>query len=189
MSSLWCLQILPWDCIHDFLECVGLEGRTPCPTAAETRLLRESLWISQPLLENCLCLKSVKEKNILLFKWNFLYCHLTLWALILKLHTLKNSLAPLFFPPCQEVAAGPLLCLEVTEFWVYKLLCTFHCSLNNHNKIFWKAIKGTWEMSSGTITPLNTGLITCTEGILLSSVHYTKCQLEINVKRKKKQNQ
>lgn len=41
-------------------------------------------------------------------------------------------------------------------------------------------------MSSESIMPLNTGLITCIEDIILTSVHDTERQLGINVKIKKK---
>lgn len=41
-------------------------------------------------------------------------------------------------------------------------------------------------MSSETIVPLSTGLITCIEDIILTSVHDTERQLGINVKIKKK---
>lgn len=191
MSSMWCLQILPRDCFHEFMEYLGLEGSPGGPLAQQgLKPGCSGAHFEHPQLpsENCSCVSSVKKKNFLLSSWNLPYCHLALWALILKLHTLKNSLAPLFSTPCHEVAAGPLLCLEVTEFWVYKLLYSFHCSLNNYNRIFWKTIRGTWEMSSVTIMPLNTVLITCTEYIILASVHYTECQLGINVKKPQQNN-
>lgn len=189
MSSMWCFQIFPRDCFHEFLEYLGLEGRLGDPLAQQglkPGCSGNHFEHPQPLLENCSCLKSFKGKSNHLSNWSYPIFHLTLWALMLKLHTLKNSLSLLLSTPFREVAAGPLLCLEVTEFWVYKFLCTFHCSLNNHNRIFWKAIRGTWEMSSETIMPLNTGLITCIEDIIRTSVHYTECQLGINIKIKKK---
>lgn len=116
MSSMWCLHILPRDCFHNFLEYLGLEGSPEGPLAQQglkPGCSGDHLEYPQPLSGNCSCLNSVKGKNTLLSNWNFPYCHLTLWALILKLHTLKNNLAPLFSSPCDEVAAGPLLCLEV----------------------------------------------------------------------------